>query len=156
MRDHTKLVEHWGAASGGMAERLAAVNAITESGPRQPISMAAVRDVLVQRGKWRVLQIHALMARTAALRMRLGQPDISSGVRSAAHLLALAQEGGVLQLSQLSVLKKLVDELVADGVLASEDATALWALSSSTVPWWKSVYGRPVSTFDLIEAQLAA
>jgi hypothetical protein len=158
MRDHARLREHWNAATGDMGQRLAVVNAITEPGPRQAIQMTAVRECLVSRGKWRVLQIHALMVRTSELRRRLGQPEVSEGVRAAAYLLRLVEDGGALQVPQLSVLKKLLDDLTADAAsgIGSDDAAALWALSETVMPWWKSVYGRPVSTFDLIEAQLAA
>jgi hypothetical protein len=155
MRDHEKLREHWNAAAGNMQERLAAVNAITESGPRQAIQMAAVCDVLAQRDKWRVLQVHAQMARTVALRQRLGQPDISAGVRAAAYLLQLIADGGALQVSQFATLRMLLDDLVADGMLGSDDVREVWVLSETREPWWKQQYGHPISTFDLIEAQLA-
>jgi hypothetical protein len=154
MRDHAKLVQHWQEATGDMAQRLATVNAIMESGPRQPIDMKALQAVLVERGKFRALQIHAAMGRTTELRQRLGQPDVSPGVKAAAHLLGLIDENVVLQVSQFGVLKKLLDDICADSVIGPDDASATWVLSSSTVPWWKNTYGRPISTFDLIEAQL--
>jgi hypothetical protein len=156
MRDHGKLREHWNAATGGMAERLAAVNGITEPGPRRPVEMSWLVDVLVKRGRWRALQIHAVMGRTVELRQRLGQSDVSAGVKSAAYLLALIHAGGALQVSQFGVLKKLVDDICADSILGSDDVSALWALSETSLPWWKGVYGHPIGVFDLIEAQLAA
>jgi hypothetical protein len=156
MRDHAKLREHWNAASGGMQERLNTVNRIEVAGPRQPIQMSAVRACLTTRGKWRVLEVHALMGRTAALRQRLGQPDVSSGAKAAAFLVQLVNEGSTLQIPQFATLQKLLDELMADGMLGANDISALWALSETREPWWQSVYRRPVNVFDLIESGLAA
>jgi hypothetical protein len=158
MRDHAKLRELWSAGSGGMQERLAAVNAVTELGPRQPIRMSDVRECLVSRSRFRALQVYSMMARTANLRARLAQPEVSSGVRAAAQLLGLIEEGAVLQVSQFGIFERLLDDICADSAsgVTLADASALWALSETVVPWWKTVYGRPISTFDLIEAQLAA
>jgi hypothetical protein len=157
MRDHSKLVAHWNAATGGMAERLATINALTESGPRQAIALQALRDVLVQRGRWRALEIHALMGRTADLRQRLGQPEISVPARAAAYLLQLVNEGGTLQVGQqFSTLQKLLNDLKADGMLEAEDVAALWALSETQQEWWRREYKRPIDVHTLIEAQLVA
>jgi len=156
MRDHSRLRELWTAASGSLQERLTAINSLRVEGPRRPIEMSAVRDLLVRRGVWRRLQVHALMGRTADLRARLGQPDVSEGVRASVHLQGLVGENAILQVSQFGVLKKLLDDICADSVIAPDDVSALWALSETSTPWWVSVYGRPISTFDLIEAQLAA
>jgi len=71
-------------------------------------------------------------------------------------LQGLVGENAILQVSQFGVLKKLLDDICADSVIAPDDVSALWALSETSTPWWVSVYGRPISTFDLIEAQLAA
>jgi hypothetical protein len=157
MSDHAKLREHWERATGGMAERLATINAITESGPRQPIELAAVRDVLVQRGKWRAVEIFALMGRTADLRQRLGQPDVGEGVKAAAYLLQLVNEGGTLQVGQqFSTLQKLLNDLKSDGMLEEQDVRALWALSETQQEWWRREYKRPIDVHTLIEARLVA
>jgi hypothetical protein len=156
MRDHAKLVQHWQEATGDMAQRLATVNAIMESGPRQAISMSALQNVLMQRGKWRALQIHAAMGRTMDLRARLAQSDVSAGVKSAAYLLALIHDGGALGVSQFSTLKNLLDDICADSIIGSDDVAAVWRLSETSMPWWKHAYGHPIGVLDLIEAQLAA
>jgi hypothetical protein len=120
--------------------------------------MLDVRECLVSRDKFRTLQVYSMMARTANLRARLAQPEVSSGVKAAAQLLGLIDEGAVLQVSQFGILKKLLGDICADSTsgVTSADVSVVWALSETTEPWWKHVYGRPISTFDLIEANLAA
>jgi hypothetical protein len=91
------------------------------------------------------------------LRQKLGQPDISSGVRAAVYLLALVADGGTLQVSQLPVLERLLDDICSDYIsgITSADMKAVLELSETCQPWWQSVYHRPISTLDLIAAGLS-
>jgi hypothetical protein len=151
-----RLREVW-PVSGSTAAKIERVNAMKTRGRPVDVPLAAIKDYLVQRQLWPLLEVYASSVQLAPFRERLGMSAVEAGPLAANHLVLLLGEGGLLYTSRADVralLEQLLTALVAAdpvSVLTEEDKGNLLALTCPDVP----LFASGVSAIDVVRLGLS-
>ena len=148
MTDYSLLIALWPSLTGTTAQKLAAVNAMTEPGPNVDVQTSSVFAYLALVGKLAKLKAYAEAPPNGAN---------ATAVMAAQQLMTLPAVGVMtIEMSRpnvYAVVSAWLGSFVADTAntsITSDDVSMMLSLATPTVPWWQAnSYTSPISQNDL-------